>query len=116
MRRVAQSCPGVVMSVSESTSVATASLATSSSANQSAAMENAWAEQPLRTYFVDGYRVKHESDGRGHHAWVCDCAEYSEARRTGSRKGCSHTQRIAASVELDRLLRTPGLILPKTCY
>jgi len=106
----------VVMPTSETASVATASLATTITASQSAAMESAWAAPLPRTYFVGGYRVEHARDSLGHSRWTCDCAEFSLAQRAGSEGGCQHTQRIAATTELDRLLRTPGLILPTGCY
>ena len=79
-------------------------------------MESAWAAPLPRTYFVGGFRVEHARDLLGHSTWTCDCAEFLESQRTGSENGCQHTQRIAAAAELDRLLRTPGLILPTTCY
>ncbi len=104
------------MPTSETPSAATANLATTSTASQSAAMESSWAAPLPRTYFVGGYRVEHVRDTLGHSRWTCDCAEFARAHRAGSESGCPHTQRIAASAELDRLLRTPGLILPTGCY
>jgi hypothetical protein len=98
-------------------SVATANLAASHTAAQSAAMENAWAAPVPRTYFVGGYRVEHVRDSLGHSTWNCDCVEFSRALEDAGREAsCPHTQRIAAAAELDQLLRTPGLILPTTCY
>ena len=97
-------------------SFATATLSTSSAAARSAAMENAWAEPLPRTYFVGGYRVEHVRDSLGHSTWICDCADFARSRPTGDESGCQHTQRIAAAAELDRLLRTPGLIMPTECY
>ena len=97
-------------------SMATASLATTASASQSAVMESAWAAPLPRTYFVGGYRVEHARDLLGHSTWTCDCADFVLARQAGNENGCAHTQRIAAAAELDRLLRTPGLILPTACY
>jgi hypothetical protein len=94
----------------------TANLATSSAAARSAAMENAWAAPLPRTYFVGGHRVEHVRDTLGHSTWTCDCADFARARQAGNESGCSHTQRIAAAAELDRLLRTPGLIMPTACY
>jgi len=108
------------MSTSESSrvsmSVATASLATPITATTSAAMETAWAAPLPRTYFVGGFRVEHVRDTLGHSTWTCDCSEFTRAQRTGSEDGCEHTRRIAAAAELDRLLRTPGLIMPTACY
>lgn len=92
------------------TSVATASIATSSTARSSAAME--WAAPLPRTYFVGGSRVEHVRDTHGNSSWTCDCEEF----KRGNELGCQHTQRIAAAAELDKLLRTPGLIMPTRCY
>jgi hypothetical protein len=97
-------------------SIATANLAASSTASISAAMENAWAAPVSRTYFVGGCRVQHVRDSHGHSTWTCDCAEFARGERAGSDVGCQHTQRIAAAAELDKLLRTPGLIMPTKCY
>src|SRR3954471_19310777 len=102
--------------VMPSTSGSTASLAPALTASQSAAMENAWAAPLPRTYFVGGFRVEHQRDSRGHSTWTCDCSEFTQGLLAGNDCGCAHTQRIAAAAELDRLLRTPGLILPTTCY
>ncbi len=98
------------------TSITTASIATSSTATTSAAMENAWAAPLPRTYFVGGFRVEHVRDTLGHSTWTCDCADFVRAHRQGNEMGCQHTQRIAAAAELDKLLRTPGLIMPTKCY
>lgn len=98
-----------------SDSVTTASLATSTTASTSAAMENSWLAPLPRTYFVGGFRVEHVRDANGRSTWTCDCADFLRARRAGE-GGCVHTQRIAAAAELDRLLRTPGLIIPTGCY
>jgi hypothetical protein len=98
------------------TSVATANIAAPTTASTSAAMENAWTAPLPRTYFVAGFRVQHVRDTHGHSSWTCDCAEFARAQRAGIEIGCSHTQRIAAAAELDRLLRTPGLIMPTACY
>jgi hypothetical protein len=107
----------IVMSTSENASVATASLAASAMATQSAAMENAWAAPLPRTYFVSGCKVQHLRDTLGHSRWTCDCAEFSDSvLQARGEPRCPHTQRVAESAELDRLLRTPGLILPTTCY
>jgi hypothetical protein len=125
MRDVAQSrrpnaARRTVMPTSETrrgqASSTTANLATSSAAARSAAMENAWAEPLPRTYFVGEHRVEHVRDTLGHSTWTCDCAEFAGARRSGNESSCQHTQRIAAAAELDRLLRTPGLIMPTACY
>ncbi len=97
-------------------SVATANIAAPSTASTSAAMENAWAAPLPRTYFVGGFRVEHVRDTHGHSTWTCDCADFARAQRAGSENGCSHTERIAAAAELDKLLRTPGLIMPTGCY
>ena len=94
------------------TSVATASLATSNVASTSAAMENAWLAPLPRTYFVGGFRVEHVRDAHGNSTWTCDCVEFARNREGG----CAHTQRISAAAELDKLLRTPGLIMPTGCY
>ena len=102
--------------VMPSTSGSTASLAPTLTATQSAAMENAWAAPLPRTYFVGGFRVEHQRDFLGHSTWTCDCSEFTQGVLAGSDCGCAHTQRIAAAAELDRLLRTPGLILPTACY
>lgn len=99
-----------------SDSVATANIAASSTASTSAAMENSWLAPLPRTYFVGGFKVEHVRDTQGHSTWSCDCPEFSRAKRAGIEGGCQHTQRIAAAAELDRLLRTPGLIMPTTCY
>jgi hypothetical protein len=98
------------------TSIATANLAASSTASTSAAMENAWLAPLPRTYFVGGFRVEHLRDTLGHSTWTCDCGDFARALRLGTECGCQHTQRIAAAAELDRLLRTPGLIMPTKCY
>ena len=97
-------------------SVATANLATSSTASTSAAMENAWLAPLPRTYFVGGFKVEHVRDAHGHSTWTCDCVDFVRAQRAGNLSGCAHTQRIAAAAELDELLRTPGLIMPTSCY
>jgi hypothetical protein len=99
-----------------SSSVATANLATSSTATTSAAMENAWLAPLPRTYFVGGFRVEHVRDAQGQSTWTCDCGDFARAKRAGIEGGCQHTQRISAAAELDRLLRTPGLIMPTACY
>jgi hypothetical protein len=103
-------------SASITKSVATANIATSSTASTSAAMENAWLAPLPRTYFVGGFRVEHVRDTLGHSTWTCDCADFARAHRAGNESGCQHTQRISAAAELDRLLRTPGLIMPTACY
>lgn len=95
------------------TSVATANIAAPSTASTSAAMENAWLAPLPRTYFVGGFRVEHVRDTLGHSTWTCDCSDFARARGDS---GCQHTQRIAAAAELDKLLRTPGLIMPTKCY
>ena len=97
-------------------SVATASIAAPSTARTSAAMENAWTAPLARTYFVGGFRVEHVRDTHGNSTWSCDCGDFIRAQRAGLEIGCAHTQRIAAAAELDRLLRTPGLIMPTGCY
>jgi hypothetical protein len=94
------------------TSAATANLATSNTASTSAAMENAWLAPLPRTYFVGGFRVEHVRDTHGHSTWTCDCAEFARSLEAS----CPHTERISAAAELDRLLRTPGLIMPTGCY
>jgi len=79
-------------------------------------MENAWAAPLPRTYFVGGFRVEHQRDSLGHSTWTCDCADFAQALLAGSEQRCVHTQRVTAAAELDKLLRTPGLILPTACY
>jgi hypothetical protein len=73
-----------------------------------------------RTYFIGGHRVEHLRNADGHSSWSCDCVEYT---RGGQRGGeycgehwCQHAERVAAAAELDRLLRTPHLILPRKSY
>src|SRR4051812_15761649 len=120
MSQLAQPSRRIVMRTSESTrtsmSVATANLTTPATATSSAAMENAWAAPLPRTYFVSGFRVEHVRDTVGHSTWTCDCTDFARAQRAGVECGCPHTQRISAAAELDRLLRTPGLIMPTKCY
>ena len=99
-----------------SDSVATANIAAPSTARTSAAMENSWLAPLPRTYFVGGFKVQHVRDAHGQSTWTCDCVEFGRAQRAGIEGGCTHTQRIAAAAELDKLLRTPGLIMPTTCY
>ena len=109
----------ISMPMSDSTmapSVATANITAPSTARTSAAMENAWAAPLPRTYFVGGFRVEHVRDTHGNSTWSCDCADFARAQRAGSESGCTHTERIAAAAELDKLLRTPGLIMPTGCY
>jgi hypothetical protein len=103
-------------SVTASTSAATANIAAPRTASTSAAMENSWAAPLPRTYFVGGFRVEHVRDTMGRSRWTCDCVDFVRAQRSGSGNGCQHTQRIAATAELDKLLRTPGLIMPPGCY
>lgn len=95
-------------------SVATANIVTSIHATESAALE--WAAPLPRTYFVGGHRVEHVRDSQGHSTWSCDCAEFTNAQQSRGDGACAHTQRISAAAELDKLLRTPGLILPTACY
>jgi len=102
------------MPTSENASVATASIATPALASQSAAME--WAAPLPRTYFVGGYRVEHVRDSHGHSSWTCDCADFLKTQQSRGDGACTHTQRISEAAELDKLLRTPGLILPTGCY
>lgn len=97
-------------------SVATANIAAPRTASTSAAMENSWLAPLPRTYFVGGFKVEHVRDAYGHSTWTCDCVEFARAQRSGLERGCAHTQRIAAAAELDKLLRTPGLIMPTSCY
>lgn len=65
-----------------------------------------------RTYFVAGHRVEHHRNARGQSSWICDCAEYVRGQQCGGENWCQHAERVAAGAELDRLLRTPGLIVP----
>jgi hypothetical protein len=97
-------------------SVATANIDAPSTARTSAAMEHAWTAPLPRTYFVGGFRVEHVRDELGHSTWTCDCVDFARARRAGGEGRCAHTQRIAEAAELDRLLRTPGLVIPTGCY
>jgi hypothetical protein len=99
-----------------SDSVATANIAAPSTASTSAAMENSWLAPLPRTYFVGGFRVEHVRDERGNSTWTCDCADFMRVQRAGLESACVHTQRTAAAAELDKLLRTPGLVIPTTCY
>ncbi len=69
-----------------------------------------------RTYFVAGHRVEHLHNPLGHSSWVCDCVEYVRGPPCGGERWCQHAERVAAAAELDRLLRTPGLILPIASY
>jgi hypothetical protein len=78
--------------------------------------EAAWSTPLPRTYFVGGHRVEHLRDSLGHSSWICDCVEYVRGQQCGGEHWCQHAERVAAAAELDRLLRTPGLILPPRSY
>lgn len=69
-----------------------------------------------RTYFVAGHRVEHLRNAQGHSSWKCDCVEYVRGGQWGGEHWCQHAEKIAAAAELDRLLQTPNLILPRCSY
>ncbi len=69
-----------------------------------------------RTYFVGGHRVEHQRDALGHSSWSCDCVDYVRGGPCGGEHWCQHAERVAAAAELDRLLRTPSLILSRKSY
>jgi len=69
-----------------------------------------------RTYFVGGHRVEHLRNAQGQSSWSCDCVEYTRGGQWGGEHWCQHAERVAAAAELDRLLRTPQLILPRKSY
>ena len=78
--------------------------------------DTAWSAPLPRTYFVGGHRVEHLRDALGHSSWICDCVEFVREKQCGGEHWCQHTERVAAAAELDRLLQTPGLILPPASY
>jgi|GEM_PF-2491355 len=82
----------------------------------SVAEDAAWSAPLPRTYFVGGHRVVHQRDTVGHSTWSCDCVEFVRGPQCGGEHWCQHTERVAAAAELDRLMRTPGLILRPSCY
>jgi hypothetical protein len=69
-----------------------------------------------RTYFVGGHRVEHQRNEQGQSSWSCDCVDYVRGGQWGGEHWCQHAERVAAAAELDRLLRTPTLILPRKSY
>ena len=73
-----------------------------------------------RTYFVGGHRVEHLRNAQGQSSWSCDCVEYTRGSQWGGEHcgehWCQHAERVAAAAELDRLLRTPQLILSRNSY
>jgi hypothetical protein len=69
-----------------------------------------------RTYFVGGHRVEHQRNAQGQSSWICDCVEYTRGGQWGGEHWCQHAERVAAAAELDRLLRTPNLILSRNSY
>jgi hypothetical protein len=69
-----------------------------------------------RTYFVGGHRVEHQRNAFGQSSWSCDCVEYTQPGRWGGERWCQHAERVAAAAELDRLLRTPSLIVSRRSY
>lgn len=69
-----------------------------------------------RTYFVGGHRVEHLRNAQGQSSWSCDCVEYARGGQWGGEHWCQHAERVAAAAELDRLLRTPQLILSRKSY
>jgi hypothetical protein len=81
-----------------------------------AAPGSAWGHPPPRTYFIGGHRVEHVSSAQGTSSWICDCAEYTGRKQHGGEHWCQHAERVAATAELDRLLRTPSLFVPAKSY
>jgi hypothetical protein len=69
-----------------------------------------------RTYFVGGHRVEQQRNASGHPFWVCDCPDFARARQCGGEHWCEHAERVAAAAELDRLMKTPRLILSPKSY
>jgi hypothetical protein len=69
-----------------------------------------------RTYFVGGHRVEHQLNSLGQSSWSCDCVDYVRGGPCGGEHWCQHAERVAAAAELDRLLRTPSLILSRKSY
>ncbi|HEU4627175.1 MAG TPA: hypothetical protein VFS52_20605 [Steroidobacteraceae bacterium] len=69
-----------------------------------------------RTYFVGGHRVEHLRDAYGQSSWSCDCVEYARGKQWGGEHWCQHAERVAAAAELDRVLRTPQLIVSRKSY
>ncbi len=86
------------------------------SLSASVTQDTAWTHPLPRTYFVGGHRVEHQRDALGHSSWSCDCVEYVSAKQCGGEHWCQHAERVAAAAELDRLLQTPSLFLPRRSY
>jgi hypothetical protein len=88
------------------------------STSQSARVrDDVFMTAPLpRTYFVGGHRVEHLRNALGHSSWTCDCVDYVRGGPRCGEHWCQHAERVAAAAELDRLLRTPALILPRKSY
>src|SRR5262249_46692437 len=79
--------------------------------------DNAVRTNPLpRTYFVGGHRVEYQRNALGQSWWSCDCVEYVRGGQWGGEHWCQHAEKVAAAAELDRLLRTPNLILSRKSY
>lgn len=75
-----------------------------------------WNHPPPRTYFIGGHRVELVTHAPGHSSWICDCEEYTRRKQHGGERWCQHAERVAAAAELDRLLRTPSLFVPRRSY
>ena len=86
------------------------------STETAASAEGAWTHPPTRTYFIGGHRVEHVTHAPGHSSWICDCDEYASRKLHGGERWCQHAERVAATAELDRLLRTPSLFVPRRSY
>jgi hypothetical protein len=70
---------------------------------------------PQRIYFVHGHRVEEGRDRWGYVWWSCDCEDYLHSRVRGE-PWCTHTQRVAAAVSIDKFLGSSGLTLqPSSC-
>lgn len=78
--------------------------------------EKGWSHPPPRTYFIGGHRVEHVTHAPGQSSWTCDCDEYTGRKPRGGERWCQHAERVAAAAELDRLLRTPALFVPRRSY
>lgn len=86
------------------------------SIESAAPVERGWSRPPPRTYFVSGHRVEHVTHAPGHSSWICDCDQYVSGKQHGGEHWCQHAERVAAAAELDRLLRTPSLFVPRKSY
>ena len=90
-----------------------------SSASASVLEDAVRTAPPARTYFVGGHRVEHQRNELGQSSWSCDCVDYVRGQFDGEHCGehwCQHAERVAAAAELDRLLRTPNLIVSRKIY